>query len=116
MLFIDARDLGEMVTRRVKELQEEDIMKIFECFDDFRKGKTKDKKGFSYVASLDEIAKEDYVLTPGRYVGIADDEEEGEPYEKKVARLSSELSELFKQSREQEEEIRMQLSKIGIIF
>ena len=54
------------------------------------------------------------MLTPGRYVGIADEEEDGEPYEEKVARLSFEISELFKQSRIQEEEIRMQLSKIGI--
>ena len=89
---------------------------IAKMFEDFRDGKEVTKPGVCAVASIEEITKQDYVLTPGRYVGIADEEEDGEPYEEKVARLSSELSELFKQSREQEEEIRMQLSKIGINF
>ena len=114
VLFIDARDMGEMVTRRVRELQEKDIAKISGCFDDFRNGKHKDEKGFCNVATLDEIAKQDYVLTPGRYVGIADEEEDGESFEVKVSRLSTEISELLSQSREQENEIRVQLNKIGI--
>ena len=114
-LFVDARNMGYMATRRLRELDEEkDIKVIAKMFEDFRNGKDVSKPGVCAVASIEEIAKQDYVLTPGRYVGIADEEEDGEPYEEKVARLSSELSELFKQSREQEEEIRMQLGKIGI--
>ena len=114
-LFIDARNMGEMVTRRLRELDDEkDIKMMAKIFDDFRNGKDVSKPGVCAVASIEEIAKQDYVLTPGRYVGIADEEEDKEPYEEKVARLSSDISELFKQSRIQEEEIRMQLSKIGI--
>ena len=114
-LFIDARNMGEMVTRRLRELDDEkDIKVMAKIFEDFRNGKDVSKPGVCAVASIEEIAKQDYVLTPGRYVGIADEEEDKEPYEEKVARLSSEISELFKQSRIQEEEIRMQLSKIGI--
>ena len=107
--------MGFMATRRLRDLDDEkDIMVMARMFEDFRNGKEVTKPGVCAVASIEEIAKQDYVLTPGRYVGIADEEEDGEPYEEKVARLSSELSELFKQSREQEEEIRMQLGKIGI--
>ena len=114
-LFIDARNMGEMVTRRLRELDDEkDIKMMAKIFEDFRNGEDVSKPGVCAVASIEEIAKQDYVLTPGRYVGIADEEEDKEPYEEKVARLSSEISELFKQSRIQEEEIRMQLSKIGI--
>ena len=116
-VFIDARnDYGVMVTRRLRELQDDDIKDLADIFDEFRRGVLEPYPGICAVATTEEIAKQDYVLTPGRYVGIADEEEDGEPYEEKVARLSSELSELFKQSREQEEEIRMQLSKIGINF
>lgn len=116
-VFIDARnDYGVMVTRRLRELQDDDIKDLADIFDEFRRGVLEPYPGICAVATTEEIAKQDYVLTPGRYVGIADEEEDGEPYEEKVARLSSELSELFKQSRKQEEEIRMQLSKIGINF
>ena len=116
-VFIDARNnYGVMVTRRLRELQDDDIKDLADIFDEFRRGVLEPYPGICAVATTEEIAKQDYVLTPGRYVGIADEEQDGEPYEEKVARLSSELSELFKQSREQEEEIRMQLSKIGINF
>lgn len=116
-VFIDARnDYGVMVTRRLRELQDDDIKDLADIFDEFRRGVLEPYPGICAVATTEEIAKQDYVLTPGRYVGIADEEEDEEPYEEKIARLSSELSELFKQSREQEEEIRMKLSKIGINF
>lgn len=114
-VFIDARnDYGVMVTRRLRELQDDDIKDLADIFDEFRRGVLKPFPGICAVATTEEIAKQDYVLTPGRYVGIADEEEDEESYEEKVARLSSEISDLFKQSRIQEEVIRMQLSKIGI--
>ena len=114
-VFIDARnDYGVMVTRRLRELQDDDIKDLADIFDEFRRGVLEPYPGICAVATTEEIAKQDYVLTPGRYVGIADEEEDGESFEVKVSRLSTEISELFSQSRIQEEEIRMQLSKIGI--
>lgn len=112
-LFIDARNLGTMVTRRLRELMEEDIMKIAGTYDKYVAGELEDEKGFCAVATLDDIAKQDYILTPGRYVGIAETEDDGEPFEEKMTRLTSELSEMFKKSHELEEEIRKQLASIG---
>ena len=60
-----------------------------------------------------EIAKQDYILTPGRYVGIEEQEDDGEPFDKKMKRLTSELSEMFKKSHELEDEIREKLGAIG---
>ena len=112
-LFIDARKMGTMVTRKLREFTEEDISKIAETFDAFRKGTLEDNNGFCAVASLTDIAKQDYILTPGRYVGIEDQEDDGEPFEEKMARLTGELSEMFQRSRELEEEIRKRLGGIG---
>ena len=70
-------------------------------------------KGFCYVANLEEIEKQDFILTPGRYVGIEEVKDDGEPFEQKMTRLTSELSEMFKKSHELEEEIRRKLGAIG---
>ena len=60
-----------------------------------------------------EIAKQDYILTPGRYVGIEEQQDDGEPFEEKMTRLTAELSEMFKKSHDLEEEIRKNLGAIG---
>ena len=112
-LFIDARNMGTMVTRRLRELTEEDIMKIAGTYDKYVEGTLEDEKGFCAVATLDDIAKQDYILTPGRYVGIAETEDDGEPFEEKMTRLTNELSEMFAKSHELETEIRKQLASIG---
>ena len=70
-------------------------------------------KGFCAVASTEDIAKQDYTLTSGRYVGIEEQEDDGEPFEDKMGRLTGELSEMFKRSHELEEEIRKRLGAIG---
>ena len=111
-VFIDARNMGTMVSRKLREMTDEDIMKIANTVDNFESGTLKDEKGFCAVADLKAIAKQDYILTPGRYVGIADVEEDSEPFDEKMARLTSELSELFKQSHSLEEEIKKQLGSI----
>ena len=67
-LFIDAREMGTMVSRKLREFTEEDINKVASAFDSFRKGEFEPVKGFSAIADLDEIAKQDFILTPGRYV------------------------------------------------
>ncbi|RAQ28381.1 SAM-dependent DNA methyltransferase, partial [Hydrogeniiclostridium mannosilyticum] len=112
-LFIDARKMGTMVTRKLRELSDEDIGKIADTYNAFAAGTLEDVKGFCAVATTEEIKGQDYILTPGRYVGIEEQEDDGEPFEEKMARLTGELSELFQKSRELEKEIREKLGAIG---
>ena len=112
-LFIDARKMGTMVSRKLRELTDDDIGKIADTYTAFVDGTLEDVKGFCAVADLDEIEKQDYILTPGRYVGIEEQEDDGEPFDEKMKRLTSELSELFEQSHELEDEIRKNLGAIG---
>ena len=112
-LFIDARKLGTMVTRKLRELSDGDIQKIAFVYDAFADGTLEAEKGFCAVATTQEIAKQDYSLTPGRYVGIEEQEDDGEPFEEKMGRLTAELSELFAQSHALEDEIRRKLGAIG---
>ena len=92
---------------------DEDIARLADAFTAFQNGTLEDVKGFCAVATTDDIAKQDYILTPGRYVGIEEQQEDGEPFEEKMARLTSELSELFDQSHKLEDEIRQKLGAIG---
>ena len=119
-LFIDARKMGVMVTRKLRELTDgsedpnkNDIGKIADTYKAFVEGTLEDEKGFCAVVTTEEIAKQDYILTPGRYVGIEEQEEDGEPFEEKMNRLTGELAELFKQSHSLEAEIREKLEAIG---
>ena len=113
VLFIDARNMGTMVTRAVRELQQDDITKIASTFEAFRNGTLEDEKGFCAVKTLQDIAAQDFILTPGRYVGIAEQEDDGEPFAEKMQRLTSELSGLFAESHRLEDEIKKQLGSIG---
>lgn len=112
-LFIDARKMGTMVTRKLRELSDEDIKKIADTYNAFIDGTLKDVKGFCAVKTTEDIAAQDYILTPGRYVGIEDKEEDDEPFDEKMTRLTSELSQMFTKSHELEEEIRKKLGAIG---
>lgn len=113
-VFIDARNLGSMVTRKLRELMPDtDIKKITDTFHAFQQGTLEDEKGFCAVCTTEQIAAQDFILTPGRYVGIAEDEGDGVPFEEKMTNLTGELKQLFEESKKQEEEIRMQLKKIG---
>ncbi|KGN00302.1 N-6 DNA methylase [Clostridium novyi A str. 4570] len=129
ILFIDARNLGEMIDRRHRELKNEDIKKIAGTYHNYRnlsneevkseneKSKEyKDIKGFCKIAKLDEVRQNEYVLTPGRYVGIEETEDDGIPFDEKMKTLTSELGELFEKSRSLEEEIRKNLGGIGYEF
>ena len=114
VLFIDARNMGEMVTRAIRELDEtKDIKKIADTFDAYREGTLEDVAGFCAVKTLDDIKAQDYILTPGRYVGIAEQKDDGEPFEDKMKRLTTELGGLFKESHRLEDEIKKQLGSIG---
>ena len=112
-LFIDARKMGHMVDRKHRDFSEEDIQKLADTFDAFQNGSLEDVKGYCTVASTEDIAKQDYILTPGRYVGIEEQEEDEEPFEEKMERLTSELSVMFEKSHELEKEIRKKLKAIG---
>lgn len=112
-LFIDARNMGTMVSRKLREFTDEDIAKVSGAFDAFRDGTLKEEKGFSAAVSIEDIAKQDYILTPGRYIGIADTEEDDEPFEEKMARLTSEISKCFEESNRLQEQIKKNLEAIG---
>lgn len=112
-LFIDARKMGYMVDRKHRDFTTEDIQKIADTFEAFQNGTLEDVKGFCAVASISDIEKQDFILTPGRYVGMEEVEEDGEPFEEKMARLTSELSIMFAKSHELEDEIRNKLGAIG---
>ena len=113
-LFIDARKMGDMVNRRLRELSDEDIKKIANTYIAWQnEDGYEDVQGYCKVASIDEIKEHDYILTPGRYVGIEEVEDDGEPFEEKMERLTNTLANQFKKSRELEEEIRKQLGGIG---
>lgn len=112
-LFIDARNMGTMVNRRLREMTEMDIAKIADTFNTFELGTLESKAGFCAAVSTDDISKQDYILTPGRYVGLAEQEDDGEPFEEKMARLTRELSIMMQQSYTLDEEIRHRLGAIG---
>lgn len=114
--------LGTMVTRKLRELTDSDtvdpikrgdIQRIADTYNAYVAGKLENEKGFCVVTSVAEIAKQDFILTPGRYVGIAAQEEDTEPFEEKMTRLTGELSGLFEKSHELEAEIKKQLGSIG---
>ena len=114
ILFIDARNLGFMVNRKVRELSEEDIQKIASTYHTWRIGENyEDIQGFCKSASLEEVAQQDYILTPGRYVGIKEQEDDGEVFEEKMERLTMELFDLFEESHKLEAEIIRKLTAIG---
>lgn len=118
ILFIDARNLGDMVDRKHRELSHVDVKLIADTYHNYRNvnGTFEDVKGFAKIATLDEVKDNDYILTPGRYVGIEDVEDDGVPFDEKMKTITSELDELFKESRSLEDEIRLNLGGIGYEF
>lgn len=117
-LFIDARKLGTMEDRTHKILTDEDIAKIACTYHAWRNkdGHYVDEKGFCKVASLEEIRGHEYVLTPGRYVGMEDVVDDGVPFDEKMTQLTGDLAEMFIKSHELEDEIRKRLGAIGYEF
>ncbi len=126
VLFIDTRDVGYMKDRVLRDFTDEDIERITSTFHNWQEGKAakeadnstesagyKDVAGFCYSASLEDIQKYDYVLTPGRYVGATEVEEDSEPFADKMTRLTATLSEQFAQSNELEQDIKKNLAGLG---
>ena len=112
-LFIDARKMGTLIDRIHRELSDAEIQKLADTFEAFDNGMLEDVKGFCAAVTTEEIAKQDFILTPGRYVGIEEQEDDGEPFDEKMTRLTTELSEMFRRSHELEAEIKKRLGAIG---
>jgi len=117
VLFIDARRMGRMVDQVHRELTNEDIRKIANTYHAWRKdpdaGQYRDIPGFSKSATMDEIRQNGYVLTPGRYVGAPEQEEDDEPFEAKMARLVAQLAEKQAEARRLDDATWKNLKELG---
>ena len=115
ILFIDARNMGTLINRRTRELTDEDIRKIADTYHNWKKddGSYKDIPGFCKCATLDEVRELDYVLTPGRYVGLPEEEDDFD-FEERVKKLTAELKEQMEESVKLDERIKENLKKVGI--
>ncbi len=113
-LFIDARRMGRLVDRVHRELTPDEIRQIAEVYHAWKTGEGyEDKPGWWKSATLDEIRDHGYVLTPGRYVGAEEVEDDGVPFEEKMAELTAELYAQFKEARRLEAEIKKNLEVLG---
>nr|WP_320118474.1 class I SAM-dependent DNA methyltransferase [uncultured Marinifilum sp.] len=116
-LFIDARNMGSMVDRTHKELTADDLAEITRTYHAWRgeekDGKYEDKAGYCKAAKKEEIAKHDYVLTPGRYVGAAEIEDDGIPFESKMTELTQTLYQQMKESEKLDAVIRKNMEVLG---
>ncbi|HIJ01952.1 N-6 DNA methylase [Candidatus Falkowbacteria bacterium RIFOXYD2_FULL_35_9] len=115
VLFIDTRKMGEMVTRRNRDLTDEDVKKIASVYHAWRGegGKYSDVAGFCKSVKIDEIRKQGFILTPGRYVGAEEEEDDGIPFEDKMMELTSKISEQMEESKKIDEEIKKSFESIG---
>lgn len=115
VLFIDASEVGYMVNRRNRAFTHEDIEFISGTYKKWiNEDKYEDKRGFCKSTSLEEIQKQKYVLTPGRYVGIPDEEDDGIPFEEKMEMLTNQLKDQMDEAQKLDKEISLHLKKIGI--
>ncbi|TNF09209.1 MAG: DNA methyltransferase, partial [Gammaproteobacteria bacterium] len=116
-LFIDARNLGSMIDRTHKEFTTEDIAEITRTYHAWRgeakDGSYEDVPGFCKAATLEDIKANDYVLTPGRYVGAAEIEDDGIPFEEKMTELTQTLYQQMEESEKLDAVIRENLEKLG---
>lgn len=114
VLFIDARNLGYMKDRVLRDFTQEDLNKVTDTYHNWQQGTDYENiAGFCFSAELKDLEKHDYVLTPGRYVGAADVEDDGEPFAEKMQRLTAQLKEQFEESARLEVEIKTNLMGLG---
>lgn len=118
VLFIDASELGYMVDRTHRAFADEDMEQIVSTYKERRKKESEyeDIKGFCKSANIEEIQKHKYVLTPGRYVGIPDPEDDGIPFEEKMETLTTQLKAQMEQEEVMNQNIKEQLAKVGFIL
>lgn len=115
MLFIDASEVGHMADKTHREFSEDDMARVAGTYHEWRKrdGKYEDIKGFCKSAGIEEITKHNFVLTPGRYVGIEDEIDDGISFAEKIAGLTAKLAEQMTEEKKLDEEIKKQLKNIG---
>ncbi len=115
ILFIDATEVGHMIDRKHRVFTDEDVSQIANTYHEWRKenGDYEDIKGFCKSATLADVEKHKHVLTPGRYVGIPDEEDDGVPFEEKMKTLTAELAEQMAEEKRLDDEIREQLKRVG---
>jgi len=114
-LFIDASEMGFMKDRVHREFSDDDVTKIKDTYHSWRKDENyEDEKGFCKSAGLSDIEKHSFVLTPGRYVGIPDEVDDGIPYEEKVKKIEMKLASQINKEQELNDKIKEQLAKVGI--
>ncbi|WP_249629314.1 type I restriction-modification system subunit M [Streptococcus uberis] len=112
-LFLDCRNMGHMVDRAHRDFSNQDIDIIVETYQKFTNGNDVESLGFAHVANLKEIEDNNFVLTPGRYVGLEEVEEDEQPFEEKMESLTQGLSQLFQESNQLEALIKEQLGSLG---
>jgi type I restriction enzyme M protein len=116
-LFIDARKLGQLTDRTHRELPADEVARMARTYHAWRgepeAGPYADVPGFCKAATLEEIAAHGFVLTPGRYVGAEDAEDDGEPFEEKMGRLVAKLEEQFAEATRLETKIQAALRGFG---
>lgn len=113
-LFIDARQMGYMKDRVLRDFTLEDIGKIANTFHAWQQAEGYENvPGFCYSATLEDVRKHEHVLTPGRYVGAAEQEVDDEPFAEKMQRLTAQLAKQFEKSAELEAEIKKNLAGLG---
>ena len=116
-MFIDARKMGTMKNRVERVLTDEDISKISDTVQSWRNDEDYENvAGFCYKAKFDEIEKNSFVLTPGRYVGAPEEEDDGEPFDEKMKRLTSLLKKQQEEGAKLDEQIAENLKRIGYEF
>ena len=121
MLFIDARTLGRMVDRTHRELSDEDVARIADVYHAWRdkhawrnkRRRYEDVPGFCKSATLDDVRAHGHVLTPGRYVGVAPQPDDGEPFQEKMTRLAAEWRAQQKEARRLDAAIARNLKRLG---
>jgi len=115
ILFIDARNEGHLINRRTRELSSDDIKKIADVYHEWKKpkGKYEDIKGFCNSASVDRVKELDYVLTPGRYVGLPDDEDDFD-FAERFTSLKAEFEAQLKEEAKLNKAILENLAKVKV--
>ena len=113
ILFIDARNMGHLINRRTRELSREDIQKIAETYHNWRNpdGDYEDIKGFCNSASIERVRELDYVLTPGRYVGMPDDKDDFD-FKERFSKLKAEFEGQLKEEAKLNQKILENLEKV----
>ena len=120
VLFIDAREFGTMISRKQRELTDNDIVNIADTYHKWRSkeqfAEYKDIAGFCKSANIQHIRKNNYILTPGRYIDFKEVEEDGQAFDEKMQMLTSTLSKQMQKANELDEAIKVNLEKIGFLI